>query len=394
MPGRQCRANKAQAAAVATSTAAPIPAAAAANATTLLNPHRRQLAVRYRTSDAAHAGPDEGESFDLENISGDEEELGNTPTDPLATGNLKQTKGTTDIAHFYQIDSDTKVKTCTPCIALHEIDRMHKVQVYAGSTASSAPHNHASIHHTELYLEAAEHFGWRIMIKDLSEWLAEGWTLTKIHKWLNKSPCTMQMLGPLPNQGSDALRLVGTSSPEDVIPDSTLDKMHHQIVKFIVADDQAINVIKCPEFQRLICLLCPEIGETSLFHHMKACEMIIEQWQEYFIALKKDLSNTQGKVCFTSDLWSDFKLWSFMAIMAHWIAKANADSALMLKAALIMFHHVPSSHNEESLGSMILYLLDCAETATKVDWAFHSQQCIQQSHFNAGAFNPTQAMRD
>ncbi|KAG1807354.1 hypothetical protein EV424DRAFT_1350702 [Suillus variegatus] len=275
MPGRQHGANKAQAAAVATSTAAPIPAAAAANATTLLNPRRRQLPIRYRTSDAAHAGPDEGESFDLENISGDEEEPGNPPvltviapagnppvptaiaqagsnpsplqtvmstaqTDPLATGNLKQTKGPTDIAHFYQIDSDTKVKTCTPCVALHEIDGTHKVQVYAGSTASSAPRNHAFIHHTELYLEAAEHFGWCIMIKDLSERLAEGWTLTTIRERLKKSPCTMQTLGPPPNQGSDASRLVGTSSPEDVIPDFTLDEMHQQIVKFIVADDQKL----------------------------------------------------------------------------------------------------------------------------------------------------------
>lgn len=148
MPGRRRGANKAQAAAVATSTAAPIPvatstaapipAAAAANATTLLNPRRRQLPIRYRTSDAAHAGPDEGESFDLENISGDEEEPSDLPapatmtpvgshpsplqtitstiwTDPLATGNLKQAKGQTDIAHFYWVDPDTKGKTCIPC---------------------------------------------------------------------------------------------------------------------------------------------------------------------------------------------------------------------------------------------------------------------------------------
>ncbi|KAG1812254.1 uncharacterized protein BJ212DRAFT_1301752 [Suillus subaureus] len=139
MQGCQCGGNKAQAAAVATSTAAAIPAAAAANATTFLNPCQHQLSVRYRTSDAAHAGPDEGKSFDLKNVSRDEKEPGNLPvptaiapvgsnpsplqtimsttlTDPLATGNLKQTKGPTNIAHFYLIDSDTKVKTCAPCM--------------------------------------------------------------------------------------------------------------------------------------------------------------------------------------------------------------------------------------------------------------------------------------
>lgn len=109
--------------------------------------------------------------------------------------------------------------------------------VYAGSTSSTAPRTHAFTHHTELYLEAAEHFGWRIQIKDLNERLAEGWSLMTIHERLKKSPCTMQSLGPPPNQGTDAL-LVGTGSPHDVILDFTLDEMHRQIVKFIVADDQ------------------------------------------------------------------------------------------------------------------------------------------------------------
>jgi hypothetical protein len=130
---------------ISTTIPAVIPAAAAANATTLQNPRQRQLPVRYKTSDAAHAGPDEGEAFDLDNISGDEEEPGHLPapvaitpapiaiasagsntsplqtatstvrTDPLVTGNLKQPKRPTDISHFYQIDPDTKSKICIPC---------------------------------------------------------------------------------------------------------------------------------------------------------------------------------------------------------------------------------------------------------------------------------------
>ncbi|KAG1819581.1 uncharacterized protein BJ212DRAFT_1298051 [Suillus subaureus] len=87
---------------------------------------------------SAPAGPDEGEVFDLNNVSGDEEEPENLAaptamvpvgsnlsplqtitstvcTDPLATGNLKQPKGPTDINHFYWIDPDMKSKTCIPC---------------------------------------------------------------------------------------------------------------------------------------------------------------------------------------------------------------------------------------------------------------------------------------
>jgi hypothetical protein len=55
-----------------------------------------------------------------------------------------------------------------------------------------------------------------------------------------------------------------------------------------------------------------------------------------------------------------------MAVTAHWIAKANKDSMLVLKSALIAFHHIPGNHDGQSLGSMILYLLDHAETMAKV----------------------------
>ncbi|KAG1817650.1 uncharacterized protein BJ212DRAFT_1299175 [Suillus subaureus] len=71
-------------AAIPTTIPTVIPAAAAANSTTLQNPHWQQLPVRYRTSDAAHTGPDEGEVFDLDNVSGDEEEPGNLPV-PVIT---------------------------------------------------------------------------------------------------------------------------------------------------------------------------------------------------------------------------------------------------------------------------------------------------------------------
>jgi hypothetical protein len=47
----------------------------------------------------------------------------------------------------------------------------------------------------------------------------------------------MQSLGPPPNQGSSALP-VGPGSSHDIIPDFSLDEMHRQIIKFIVADDQ------------------------------------------------------------------------------------------------------------------------------------------------------------
>ncbi|KIK35016.1 hypothetical protein CY34DRAFT_31799, partial [Suillus luteus UH-Slu-Lm8-n1] len=80
--------------------------------------------------------------------------------------------------------------------------------------------------------------------------------------------------------------------------------MHRQLVRFVVADDQAINIIECPEFRRLIRLLQPELNESDIYHHTKFCELILEAFDEYFEALKRDLVMAQGKISFTSDLWS------------------------------------------------------------------------------------------
>ncbi|KAG2738986.1 hypothetical protein P692DRAFT_201688711, partial [Suillus brevipes Sb2] len=63
-----------------------------------------------------------------------------------------------------------------------------------------------------------------------------------------------------------------------------------------------------------------ELQDTDIFHPTKIRELILEAFDEYFGALKRDLAGALGKVSFTSDLWSNSKLRPFMAITAHWIA--------------------------------------------------------------------------
>jgi hypothetical protein len=55
-----------------------------------------------------------------------------------------------------------------------------------------------------------------------------------------------------------------------------------------------------------------------------------------------------------------------MALTAHWIARANNSSILVLNAALIAFHHIPGSHTGELLADVILHLLDRAGVTNKV----------------------------
>ncbi|KIK19935.1 hypothetical protein PISMIDRAFT_43100, partial [Pisolithus microcarpus 441] len=78
------------------------------------------------------------------------------------------------------------------------------------------------------------------------------------------------------------------------------------------------------------------------------CEPILQRWQEHFMQLRVELKRVVGVISFTADVWSADKLDSYLAMMAHWIGhesgNAPCSSQLAMKAALIAFHYLPSSH--------------------------------------------------
>jgi hypothetical protein len=78
------------------------------------------------------------------------------------------------------------------------------------------------------------------------------------------------------------------------------------------------------------------------------------------------LQAAQGQISFTFDIWSDSQLCPFLAVTAHWIAKESEKEALVLKAALITFHHIPGSHTGMALALKILELIDHAEVKHNV----------------------------
>ena len=73
-----------------------------------------------------------------------------------------------------------------------------------------------------------------------------------------------------------------------------------------------------------------------------------------------------GKVSFTSDLWSDKNLRSYMCITAHWLARNRRTGELELKCALIAFHNVTGPHDGVNLSKIMLALLDRAGVTERV----------------------------
>ncbi|KAG2132119.1 uncharacterized protein EDB93DRAFT_1255305 [Suillus bovinus] len=199
--------------------------------------------------------------------------------------------------------------------------------------ASQTSAYHIYKFHIELYLEESEKQKWPIGIHPVGTCLSEGWTLTKILERLKNPTCTIEMLGPPPSCSDGSLRpAVRMAVSERGLPNFSIEEMYRHMVKFIIADDQPISIVECPEFCQLLRLLQQDLKESDIPHRSKFWQLIIEAWNEYFTAIKLDLATAQGRISFTSDIWSDSKLHPFLALIAHWIAKDSKNATLITEA--------------------------------------------------------------
>ncbi|KAG1783156.1 hypothetical protein EV702DRAFT_1040898 [Suillus placidus] len=220
---------------------------------------RTILPLRYRDNSPAHADSnrpqptvDEGESFDLDNVSGDDEEEEHDPPAPtvrapagpsplqtamhnvhptqttlLDTGSLtKMAKGTDDFHFIFRLDEVTGRNVCIPCEQLHELDLTYKVTTYKTTMSNTGPRHHVYNHHTLIYLEEAGRQGWPIQIMPLNTLLEEGWMVTAIHERLRDPTRTIDLLGDVPNHNDTLLRTGQPGTLKDEIPNFTLDEMH------------------------------------------------------------------------------------------------------------------------------------------------------------------------
>ncbi|KAI6103768.1 hypothetical protein EDD16DRAFT_1519558 [Pisolithus croceorrhizus] len=125
------------------------------------------------------------------------------------------------------------------------------------------------------------------------------------------------------------------------LPPFSISALHHYLVRFIMADNQSLNIIEFPEFCELILLLHQDLRNSDIPHHTKLYAL-----REYFTILKRDMviSNAEGKVSVTFDYWTDENSCLFLVVIAHWIGKGSGLGMLQLKAGLVAFHYIPGSH--------------------------------------------------
>lgn len=128
--------------------------------------------------------------------------------------------------------------------ALNKIDSSCPLTIYGPCTSNTPLRSHIYKVHIDLYLQESERQQWPIGIHAVGDCLNEGWTFAQMQEQLKDPTCSIETLGPPPNpRGGGSLPGVGKSASLDRdLPDFSIEEMHRQIVKFIVADDQVSTV--------------------------------------------------------------------------------------------------------------------------------------------------------
>ena len=160
---------------------------------------------------------------------------------------------------------------------------------YSPSTMTGTLWGHIDKWHLLEYIEIAldPQRDWQILVSGVKKALKLGYSLDGLKDIVKQNGNLNNLLPPPTN----------STAPEDGalkkranIPPFSLSSLHQHLVEFIVADDQALNIVECNEFRCLLLFLREDLKDTDIPHRTKIKTDIIEAWKEYFVILKQDLA--------------------------------------------------------------------------------------------------------
>ncbi|KAF5370272.1 hypothetical protein D9758_006873 [Tetrapyrgos nigripes] len=128
------------------------------------------------------------------------------------------------------------------------------------------------------------------------------------------------------------------------------------LVRWIVVDDQPINVIECPEFRDVLAYIGLDLAPNDIPHRTKLMELIFSQFDNEFTNIKREIQNSLGRISYTSDMWSRGNLEGYMAVTAHYFIRK--DGHLVMKSRLIAFRHIGETHDGETMAKYFFTVLN------------------------------------
>lgn len=144
---------------------------------------------------------------------------------------------------------------------------------------------------------------------------------------------------------------------------------------------QSINVVDCPEFRDFVLFGRTDVSDTDLPHRTSLKGHMYEKYKAAHRALLEELKvsvpcvmpdfdthikqDALGRISFTSDIWSDPNLTSFMAVTVHFSTK-DADGRLITANRLLAFRIVEGRHDGKHLSTIIVAIFREAGILHKV----------------------------
>ncbi|KAF8691107.1 Encoded by, partial [Rhizoctonia solani] len=149
-------------------------------------------------------------------------------------------------------------------------------------------------------------------------------------------------------------------------PKFTLDGFIDHLVRWVVVDDQAFNLLDVPEFRDLMLYVGHgRIKDSDLPHRNK-----LEALAEAMYRIEKDYVDkemlskaSRGLISLTSDLWSDIRIRSFMSVTAHYVNELG-----LLRDHLIAFRKLDGHHSGINIGQSLHQVLQELGVAHKIGY--------------------------
>ncbi|KIL54933.1 hypothetical protein M378DRAFT_182369 [Amanita muscaria Koide BX008] len=132
---------------------------------------------------------------------------------------------------------------------------------YSENTTTGGLRRHLVTHHRATYLDTCQKNNWTVYIAKLAS-----------------------------TEGGDS---VESGFERPLIPFTQKGLVDH-LIKFIVADDQSIYVVECPEFRKLLLFLRDTLQDKDIPRRSKIREAILEAWADAFQELKQELALANG----------------------------------------------------------------------------------------------------
>ncbi|KAJ8453438.1 hypothetical protein ONZ45_g19719 [Pleurotus djamor] len=175
---------------------------------------------------------------------------------------------------------------------------------------------------------------------------------------LRTNPCSPFVGSQHLKHADDDLLGDSPSSSQGRIP-FTVEHFIYLVMRWMVADDQSMNVLDCQEFRDVLAYLgADKITNGDIPHRTKITIDILHEFEAEQQRLREEMERAIGRVSFTSDIWSDPNLDGYMGVTAHYIVRNIRDNHLEWKSHLIAFQIIEGDHTGVNIANHFLTILD------------------------------------